>query len=87
MLTLDTHRCVVSIDSEFPGIAGDIASWIELTQATVAVDAMCVRRGLPGMAFNLGKSDHPKGQVHRLWCTLSEADTIVKGHFTLSQFP
>lgn len=57
-LSVDTYRCIVSVDIPLSTKGGDTANWLALTQATVAVDAMCARRGLPGTAFNLGNFDH-----------------------------
>ena len=61
-LSPESHRCVISVDIEYSTVAGDIAEWFALAQATIAVDAMCARRGLPGTAFNLGEFNRPLKQ-------------------------
>ena len=49
---LASYLCVVGVD--LSGARIESAEWVQLTQAAVAVDAMCVRRGLVGAAIALG---------------------------------
>ena len=55
---LDRHdptSCYVVVEM-FPSIFATNANWLQIWEAGVAVNAMCIRRGLSGTASNLGKS-------------------------------
>ena len=51
----DPTSCYVVVDM-FPSVFATNANWLRIWEAGVAVNAMCIRRGLSGTASNLGKS-------------------------------
>ena len=51
----DPTSCYVLVDM-FPSVFATNANWLRIWEAGVAVNALCIRRGLSGTASNLGKS-------------------------------
>ena len=47
-----THRCAVVIDN--PQGQSDMESWVHFWEEAVAINAMCVRRGMSGWSIGLG---------------------------------